>query len=68
MDDATFSEEDIRQRFRFRRENILFLANLLRDDLMRPQKKSRPICRDTSSNVFEIFSYWKFSTGNRRCG
>ena len=47
MDDATFSEEDIRQRFRFRRESILFLANLLRDDLMRPTQKNHALSVET---------------------
>ena len=47
MNDATFSEEDIRQSCRFRRESILFLANLLRDDLMRPTQRNHALSVET---------------------
>ena len=36
---ASYSDEDIRNCFRFRRGNIDFLINLLYDDLLRPTKR-----------------------------
>ena len=37
------SETQIRSRFRFRRETIIFISNLLRNDLERPTKRSQSI-------------------------
>lgn len=40
---ADMSETQIRSRFRFRRETIIFISNLLRNDLERPTKRSQSI-------------------------
>lgn len=41
------SDDQIRSRFRFKRESILFIANLLRDDLQRATKRSQSIAVET---------------------
>ena len=40
---ADIIETQIRSRFRFRRETIIFISNLLRNDLDRPTKRSQSI-------------------------
>lgn len=41
------NEDQIRSRFRFKRESILYIANLLRDDLQRATKRSQPVAVET---------------------
>ena len=54
---ADMSETQIRSRFRFRRETIIFISNLLRNDLERPvnKKKSVHFCGN-SGNFYFPFS------------
>ena len=40
---ADMSETQIRSRFRFRRETIIFISNLLRNDLERPVNKKKSV-------------------------
>ncbi|XP_066921414.1 putative nuclease HARBI1 [Clytia hemisphaerica] len=43
MHNNTFSDEDIRMRFRFSRQGIVFLTNLLRQDLQRPTQRNHAL-------------------------
>ena len=47
---ADMSETQIRSRFRFRRETIIFISNLLRNDLERPTKRSQSISVEMQVN------------------
>ena len=43
----TFTNEEIRDRFRFSRQGIRFLANLLRNDLQRPTRRNHALSVET---------------------
>ena len=45
--DNSFSDEDIRNRFRFKRESITYLVNLLKNDLERPTKRNHALSVET---------------------
>ena len=49
MNNNTFSDEDIRMRFRFSRQGIVFLTNLLRQDLQRPTQRNHALSVDLFS-------------------
>ena len=55
INNDTFSEEDIRQRYRFSREGIFFLVNLLRGDLTRLTQRNNALSVET-----QVLFHWDF--------
>ena len=52
---ADMSETQIWSRFRFRSETIIFISNLLRNNLERPTKRSQSISVEMQVNLLSIF-------------
>ena len=47
LNDPTYSDIDIRNRYRFRRQSINYLVELLRDDLERPTRRNHALSVET---------------------
>ena len=43
----TFTDEEIRQRYRFRRNSIAFICNVVRNDIERPTKRNHALSAET---------------------
>ena len=56
---ADMSETQIRSRFRFRRETIIFISNLLRNDLERPVNKKKSVHFCGNAGKFFTFHFQK---------
>ncbi|CAC5407636.1 unnamed protein product [Mytilus coruscus] len=52
---ATLSDRQIRSRFRFKRESIQFISDLLRNDLSHTTRRSQPISVEMQVNSLEYY-------------